>query len=82
MRSVDELRAAVRDQTIASAMLEARVLAGNEDLSWQPIQAVKEVWDIGSFYDAKMVESKARYLAHNATEYNLEPNIKKRSWRA
>lgn len=49
VRSVDELRAAVRDQTIASAMLEARVLAGNEDLSWQPIQAVKEVWDIGSF---------------------------------
>ena len=63
VRSVDELRAAVRDQTIASAMLEARVLAGNEDLSWQPIQAVKEVWDIGSFYDAKMAESKARYLA-------------------
>lgn len=76
VRSVDELRVAVSDQTIASAMLEARVLAGNEDLSWQPIQAVKEVWDIGSFYDAKMAESKARYLAHNATEYNLEPNIK------
>ncbi|MGB2082288.1 MAG: [protein-PII] uridylyltransferase, partial [Psychrobacter sp.] len=29
-----------------------------------------------AFFDVKMEESKARYLQHNATEYNLEPNIK------
>ncbi|OOR83031.1 [protein-PII] uridylyltransferase [Moraxella canis] len=76
VRSVDEMRTAVSDQTIASAMLEARILVGNEALSKLPSQVVKAVWDAKSFYDAKMAESKARYLAHNATEYNLEPNIK------
>lgn len=76
VRSPDEARQAVDDQTIASAMLEARLLAGNASLADFPYQTVKQAWDAKSFYAAKMAESKARYLAHHATEYNLEPNIK------
>lgn len=76
VRSLDETRQAVTDQTIASAMLDARILAGDPLLADFPYQTVKQFWDAKSFYAAKMAESKARYLAHNATEYNLEPNIK------
>lgn len=76
VRSLDEAKLAAADQTIASAMLEARLLAGNALLAEFPYQTVKQIWDAKSFYAAKMAESKERYLAHNATEYNLEPNIK------
>lgn len=76
VRSLDEAKLAAADQTIASAMLEARLLAGNALLAEFPYQTVKQIWDAKSFYAAKMAESKKRYLAHNATEYNLEPNIK------
>ncbi|MFB6347997.1 [protein-PII] uridylyltransferase [Moraxella sp. ZJ142] len=76
VRSLDETRTAASEQTIATAMLEARILAGNWDLANFPYQVVKSVWTIQDFYAAKMAEAKERYLAYNATAYNLEPNIK------
>ncbi|USZ14193.1 [protein-PII] uridylyltransferase [Moraxella sp. FZFQ2102] len=76
VRSLDDTKVAVSDQTIASALLEARLLAGNDTLADFPYQAVKTAWSAKAYFDAKMAESKERYLSHNATEYNLEPNIK------
>ena len=75
-RSVNDALEAALDHTIASAQLEARLLIGNEALRDMPIQIVNKQWSPRAFFDVKMEESKARYLQHNATEYNLEPNIK------
>ena len=76
VRSIDDALEAALDHTIASAQLEARLLIGNEALQNMPIQIVNKLWTPRAFFDVKMQESKARYLQHNATEYNLEPNIK------
>ncbi len=76
VRSVNDALEAALDHTIASAQLEARLLIGNEALQQTPIQIVNKQWSPRDFYDVKVAEARARYLQHNATEYNLEPNIK------
>lgn len=76
VRSVSDGVEAALDHTIASALLEARLLIGNEDLQDVPIQIVNKQWSPRDFFEVKIAEAKTRYLQHNATEYNLEPNIK------
>lgn len=76
VRTVRDTMTAVTDHTVATALLEARFLVGNDTLTKIPILAVKGAWTAKAFFDVKMSESRIRYLAHNATEYNLEPNIK------
>lgn len=76
VRSLNDTRVALGDHTIATALLEARFITGNKTLDGTPQNMVKQAWTIQDFYHAKMTESKERHLSHNATEYNLEPNIK------
>lgn len=76
VRSLEETLEAVKDHTIATAMLEARHLVGNQDLGDFLQKTIQTSWQINDFFTAKMQESKSRYLSQNATEYNLEPNIK------
>ena len=76
VRSVSDCLEAALDHTIASALLEARLLIGNDALQDFPHQIVNNQWSPRAFFDVKINEAKARYLQHNATEYNLEPNIK------
>ncbi|SNT69065.1 [protein-PII] uridylyltransferase [Psychrobacter sp. LV10R520-6] len=76
VRSVDDCLEAASDHTIASSLLEARSLIGNEVLQDVPNDIVNKLWSQRDFYDVKIAEAKSRYLQHNATEYNLEPNIK------
>ncbi len=76
VRSVSDCLEAALDHTIASALLEARLLIGNDALQDVPHQIVNNQWSPRAFFDVKINEAKARYLQHNATEYNLEPNIK------
>ncbi len=83
VRSVSECVEASKDITVATALLEARFLIGNDTLDGSrsgspnvPMQIVSDVWSQKDFYDAKMAEASARYLKHNATEYNLEPDLK------
>ncbi len=76
VRSVSECLDAAQDHTIASSLLEARLLIGNEALQDVPDNIVNKQWSQREFYDVKITEAKSRYLQHNATEYNLEPNIK------
>ena len=76
VRSVSDGVEAALDHTIASALLEARLLIGNEALQDVPIQIVNKQWSPRDFFEVKIAEAKTRYLQHNATEYNLEPNIK------
>ncbi|MGP4789764.1 [protein-PII] uridylyltransferase [Psychrobacter sp. 1Y11] len=76
VRSVDDCLEAAHDHTVASSLLEARLLIGNNDLKDTPIAVVNKLWSQLDFYEIKIEEAKNRYLQHNATEYNLEPNIK------
>ena len=76
VRSVAECLEDAKEHTIATALLESRLLVGNDALNAVPIEVVNQTWPQRDFYDAKMAEAKSRYIAHNATEYNLEPDIK------
>ena len=76
VRSVDNCLEAATDHTVASALLEARLLIGNEALKSIPVDVVNKLWSQKDFYEVKINEAKVRYIQHNATEYNLEPNIK------
>ncbi|MEC5211283.1 [protein-PII] uridylyltransferase [Psychrobacter sp. PL15] len=76
VRSVEDCLDAALDHTTASSLLEARLLIGNEGLQSVPDEIVNKQWSQRDFYDIKIAEAKGRYLQHNATEYNLEPNIK------
>ncbi|WP_350562570.1 [protein-PII] uridylyltransferase [Psychrobacter sp. CAL346-MNA-CIBAN-0220] len=76
VRSVRDCLDAAPDHTVASTLLEARLLTGNEELQSVPNDIVNQLWSQRDFYEVKIAEAKSRYLQHNATEYNLEPNIK------
>lgn len=76
VRSIDQTFQDVSDHTVATALLEARLIAGNQTLAQIPKDSIKQAWSIHNFYHAKLAESKTRHLSHHATEYNLEPNIK------
>ena len=76
VRSVAECLEAAQDHTVASTLLESRLLIGNETLQNVPIDIVNQLWSQRAFFDVKLAEAKSRYLRHNATEYNLEPDIK------
>lgn len=64
------------DLTIATSLIEARLLTGNESLKKWPRRIVSEGWSDKTFFDAKMQEQNKRYAQHNNTESNLEPDIK------
>ncbi|MCF9034642.1 [protein-PII] uridylyltransferase [Acinetobacter nectaris] len=64
------------DLTIATSLIEARLIIGNETLVKWPRRTVNDVWTDRDFFDAKMLEQKQRHTQHNNTESNLEPDIK------
>lgn len=76
VRTINDCLEAAKDHTVATALLESRLLAGNSELTDVPNNVVDQVWSQQAFFEVKMEEAKARYLNNNATEYNLEPNIK------
>ncbi len=67
---------ATNDLTVATALIEARLITGNQHLAKWPRQVVSQTWTDKTFYDAKMEEQAKRYAQHNNTESNLEPDIK------
>ena len=67
---------ASNDLTVATTLIEARLITGNENLAKWPRRIVAQTWTDKTFYDAKMEEQAKRYAQHNNTESNLEPDIK------
>ncbi|MCH7340163.1 [protein-PII] uridylyltransferase [Acinetobacter higginsii] len=67
---------AINDLTVATTLIEARLITGNQQLAKWPRRIVAQTWTDQTFYDAKMVEQAKRYAQHNNTESNLEPDIK------
>ena len=67
---------ATNDLTVATTLIEARLIIGYEHLARWPRRIVSQTWTDKTFYDAKMEEQHRRYAQHNNTESNLEPDIK------
>jgi len=79
VRSLKEcVKIAKEDITVATNLIEARRLAGNDKLrdKLQVLTGPDYMWPVDKFYDAKLVEQKDRHAKYNNHEYNLEPNIK------
>ncbi|MCC2606059.1 [protein-PII] uridylyltransferase [Planctobacterium marinum] len=79
VRTVKEtIKLAKEDVTIATNLIESRVLAGSktvfEDLH-DKMQS-RAFWPSKLFYTAKYDEQQIRHAKFNGTSYNLEPNIK------
>lgn len=79
VRTVAEcISEAKQDITIATNIMEARLLIGQESLFRQMQDATgpDSIWPSEQFFTAKWEEQKQRYLRYEETISNLEPNIK------
>ncbi len=67
-----------KDITVATNIMEARLLAGSESLfeEMKEKTSVEHTWDSKAFFQAKLDEQIQRNGKFNDTAYNLEPNIK------
>lgn len=75
-RSLADCDIACQDITVATSLLETRLLAGDDKFIGLPLQILQKNWSNAHFYQAKADETKVRYLKYNPTESNLEPDIK------
>jgi len=79
VRTINECRhLAEQDITIATNLLETRLLCGDNSLfmSLQQLTVTNKTWDEKQFYQNKLDEQKQRHLKYNDTANNLEPNLK------
>lgn len=79
VRTVKEtIQLAKSDITIATNLVEARILCGCENTFKQLIDKVNspKVWSSKDFFLAKLEEQQRRHHKFNDTSYNLEPNVK------
>jgi [protein-PII] uridylyltransferase len=79
VRTVAECRdEAERDVTVATNILESRLVAGRPALleAMRAATAPDQIWPSDRFFAAKWEEQKARHRKYNDSAYNLEPNIK------
>ncbi len=79
VRSVAECVAnAAEDITIATNLMECRILRGDEALHDELMRATSplQIWPSSDFFLAKWQETVDRHKKYANTEYNLEPNLK------
>ena len=79
VRTIDECqRESVADISVATTLLEARLLAGPDALysAMRRALAPDHIWSAAEFYEAKVREQQARHARYHDTAYNLEPNVK------
>jgi len=77
VRSVEDCIAqAEADITVATSILERRVIVGAADIPRQLDQRWQQTFDVDHFVKAKRFEQQQRYVRFEDTAYNLEPNIK------
>lgn len=79
VRTVEEcVEQARADITVATNLMESRLLAGPEGL-YQRMKAAtgkEQLWPDRAFFEAKWQEQIARHRKFHGTAYNLEPNVK------
>jgi len=79
VRSIAECcNEARQDITIATNLMESRLLAGPEQLfqEMNTKTGPEQIWPSVEFFAAKWQEQQQRYKKYNDTAYNLEPNVK------
>ncbi|MFT2090466.1 [protein-PII] uridylyltransferase [Paraglaciecola sp. 2405UD69-4] len=79
VRTIKEtIQQAKQDVTIATNLVEARLLTGSEDnfLALQQKLQSRGYWSSKDFFLAKYQEQKLRHAKFKDTSYNLEPNVK------
>jgi [protein-PII] uridylyltransferase len=79
VRTIDDCqREAAADVSVATTMIEARLLTGPEQLfdAMRRALAPERVWPTRDFFEAKVAEQTARHHRYHDTAYNLEPNVK------
>jgi [protein-PII] uridylyltransferase len=79
VRTVKETLALAKgDITIATNLVEARLLSGSQQTFDKLIEKVNhnKIWSSKDFFLAKLDEQQQRHAKFNGTSYNLEPNIK------
>lgn len=67
---------ATQDITIATSLIESRLIIGNIELEPWTRKIVAQTWTDEAFFEAKMQEQQKRHAQHHHTESNLEPDIK------
>ena len=78
-RTIDECQSeSLADISVATTLLEARLLDGPEGLfnAMKKALAPDRIWSAAQFYEAKVREQQARHQRFHDTAYNLEPNVK------
>jgi [protein-PII] uridylyltransferase len=79
VRTVDQcVEQATADLTVATTLLEARLLDGPGALfeAMQSSMAPDRLWPSNRFFEHKRKEQIERHHRYNDTAYNLEPNVK------
>lgn len=79
VRSPRQCKASAKtDVTIATALMEARLLLGNESLFQDLLETtgVSHIWPADRFFSAKLEEQEQRHASFDDTAYRLEPNLK------
>ena len=72
---VDEAR---RDVTVATNLMEGRLVCGSSDLFARMRERAGpgRIWSSRRFFEAKMAEQRERHRKFHDTGHNLEPNVK------
>ena len=77
VRTVEDcLGEAEADQTVQTALVEARLLIGSAALFSRFFNAFRAQIDAQAFFHSKRVEQDERYLRFDESPYSLEPNCK------
>jgi len=79
VRTIDDCqRESAADVSVATTLIEARLLAGPDFLFQAMRRALAQdnVWSSQAFLEAKVAEQQARHHRFHDTAYNLEPNVK------
>jgi [protein-PII] uridylyltransferase len=79
VRSVkDCVRQSKQDITVATNIMEARLVAGDAQLFERMRRATsaEKCWASREFFEAKWAEQRSRHFKFHDTAYNLEPNVK------
>ena len=79
VRTIDDCqRESAADVSVATTLIESRMLVGPEALldAMRRALAPEKVWPTKDFFEAKVAEQVARHHRFHDTAYNLEPNVK------